>query len=183
ASSTGRRPGAPVAEASTVPTPVVTPTNASGGPVDETAVLPRVPDEDAGRRSGGRSGVSDAEVTTELPKPPVLPGAADETAVLPPVRGDEQGPADRRAPSGYFRDERPASGPGGADGPDDRTRELPRIDPGEPRRRQRSDWAEETPLDDLPTLADELLGPRDGEHEDGHGDDEDGGRGRRGRRR
>ncbi|WP_030863306.1 dTMP kinase [Streptomyces sp. NRRL S-37] len=162
-------------EAATVPTPVVTPTNASGGPVDETAVLPRVPEEDDGQRSGGRSGVSDAEVTTELPMPPVPPGAADETAVLPPVRGDEQGPADRRVPSGYFRDERPASGPEDTDVPDDRTRELPRIDPEDsPRRRQRPDWAEETPLDDLPTLADELLGPRDGE--DG---DEDGRRGRR----
>ncbi|MFF9486103.1 dTMP kinase [Streptomyces sp. NPDC014676] len=163
-------------EAATVPTPVVTPTNASGGPVDETAVLPRVPEEDAGQRSGGRSGVSDAEVTTELPMPPVPPGAADETAVLPPVRGDEQGPADRRVPPGYFRDERPASAPEGTDVPDDRTRELPRIDPeGSPRRRQRPDWAEETPLDDLPTLADELLGPRDGED----GDEDD----RRGRRR
>ncbi|OSP45277.1 hypothetical protein B7767_00540, partial [Streptomyces sp. 13-12-16] len=161
-------------EAATVPTPVVTPTNASGGPVDETAVLPRVPEEDAGQRSGGRSGVSDAEVTTELPKPPVPPGAADETAVLPPVREDGRESEDR-VPPGYFRDERPASGPEGADGPDDRTRELPRIDPEEPRRhRQRSDWAEETPLDDLPTLADELLGPRD--DEDG---DEDGRRGRR----
>ncbi|MFF5156429.1 dTMP kinase [Streptomyces sp. NPDC000348] len=163
-------------EAATVPTPVVTPTNASGGPVDETAVLPRVPEEDAGQRSG-RSGVSDAEVTTELPKPSVPPGAADETAVLPPVREDGGGSADR-VPPGYFRDERPAGGPGGTDGPDDRTRELPRVDDGgAPRRRRpRSDWAEETPLDDLPTLADELLGPRDGEHEDG---DEDGGRGRR----
>ncbi|MFC8420693.1 dTMP kinase [Streptomyces sp. NPDC057236] len=161
-------------EAATVPTPVVTPTNASGGPVDETAVLPRVPEEDAGQRSGGRSGVSDAEVTTELPKPPVPPGAADETAVLPPVREDGRESEDR-VPPGYFRDERPASGLEGADGPDDRTRELPRIDPEEPRRRrQRSDWAEETPLDDLPTLADELLGPRD--DEDG---DEDGRRGRR----
>ncbi|GHH91070.1 dTMP kinase [Streptomyces capillispiralis] len=177
------RPGAE--EAATVPTPVVTPTNASGGPVDETAVLPRVPEEDAGRRPGAR-GVSDAEVTTELPVPPVPPGAADETAVLPPVRGDEQGPADR-VPPGYFRDERPSSGYdsyggyGGSDGPEgveDRTRELPQVDPEgpEPRRRQRSDWAEETPLDDLPTLADELLGPRD----DDYGDD--GGRGRGGRR-
>ncbi|WP_217127962.1 dTMP kinase [Streptomyces sp. AC558_RSS880] len=166
-------------EAATVPTPVVTPTNASGGPVDETAVLPRVPDEDAGQRSG-RSGMSDAEATAELPKPSVPPGAADETAVLPPVREDGRGSADR-LPPGYFRDERPASGPEATDGPHDRTRELPRIDAeGAPHRRQRSDWAEETPLDDLPTLADELLGPHDGDDEQ---DDEDEGRGRRGRRR
>ncbi|EFL40039.1 integral membrane protein with kinase activity [Streptomyces griseoflavus Tu4000] len=62
---------------------MVTPTNAQGGPADETAVLPRVRVEDVARRSG-RSGASDAEVTTELPKPSV-PGAAEETAVLPAV--------------------------------------------------------------------------------------------------
>ncbi|MFF8031738.1 dTMP kinase [Streptomyces sp. NPDC016626] len=179
-------PGA-VDDALTVPTPVVTPTNASGGPVDETAVLPRVAQEEPGRRAGA-FGTADAEVTTELPKPQVAPGAADETAVLPPVRGDEQGPADR-VPPGYFRDERPAGGHDGHEGHDghdgpeearDRTRELPQVDAEDTsrRRRQRPDWAEETPLDDLPTLADELLGPRDDEY----GDGDDGGRGR-GRRR
>ncbi|MFE1839133.1 dTMP kinase [Streptomyces sviceus] len=174
-------------DAATVPTPVVTPTNASGGPVDETAVLPRVPMEkdDEGSSAGGASGAaaSDSEVTAELPQPPVPPGAADETAVLPPVpsgaadetavlppvvppgAADEtavlppvppapgQGPSDR-VPPGYFRDEQ-------------RTRELPQVDAeGTPRRRARSDWAEETPLDDLPSLADELLGPHDEEHGD-----------------
>ncbi|KUM75898.1 dTMP kinase [Streptomyces griseorubiginosus] len=194
-------------DAATVPTPVVTPTNASGGPVDETAVLPRVSmtkdDGDTDGDSRGDSGeVSDSEVTAQLPQPPVpsgaaddtavlppvtpgaadetavlppvppgaadetavlppvSPGAADETAVLPPVSGD--GPGDR-VPPGYFRDE-------------ERTRELPQVDEqGAPRRRPRSDWAEETPLDDLPSLADELLGP----HDDEYGDD----RGRRGRGR
>ncbi|CAL9486915.1 dTMP kinase [Streptomyces sp. enrichment culture] len=186
-------PGAPrpaAEDAVTVPTPVVTPTNASGGPVDETAVLPRVPgdgeDEGAGGgRRSGRPGASDSEVTAELPVPPgaaddtavlppVPPGAADETAVLPPVREESRGDTDR-VPPGYFRDERPASG---SDGPADRTRELPRIDPEDTprRRRQRSDWAEETPLDDLPTLADELLGPHEDEYGE-HGDE--GGRGRR----
>ncbi|MYS31499.1 dTMP kinase, partial [Streptomyces sp. SID7804] len=178
-----------VDEAVTVPTPVVQP-DGPGGPSDETTVLSRVRDEDAGQRSGD-SRVSDAEVTTELPKPPVPPGAADETAVLPPVppgaadetavlppvRGDEQGPADR-VPPGYFRDERPAGGYDGhhaPEGPEDRTRELPQVDPEATprRRRQRPDWAEETPLDDLPSLADELLGPRDDEY-----GDEGGGRGR-----
>jgi dTMP kinase len=54
---------------------------------------------------------------------------------------------------------------------------LPQVDEeGRPRQRPRPDWAEETPLDDLPTLADELLG--------GHDDDGDEGAGgrRRGRR-
>ncbi|MFE0457145.1 dTMP kinase [Streptomyces sp. NPDC058914] len=225
-------PAATVApDAATVPTPVVTPTNASGGPVEETAVLPRVrmdkdPVEDSrgSRGSQGSAGVagepsdapagtsgapeglgSDAEVTAELPQPPApaaaadetavlppvtSPGAADETAVLPPVRGENpahgtpapgESPADR-VPPGYFRDERPAAGP---DGSEDRTRELPQVDEeGTPRHRPRPDWAEETPLDDLPTLADELLGPRrdDAGYDDGGDEGRDDGRGR-GRRR
>ncbi|MDX3456182.1 dTMP kinase [Streptomyces sp. ME02-8801-2C] len=133
------------------------------GAADETAVLPAVPP-------------GAADETAVLP--PVVPGAADETAVLPPVRGDRAGRQDRasadRVPPGFFRDER-ADDPSGTG--EDRTRELPQLDAdGTPRRRPRSDWAEETPLDDLPTLADELLGP----HAD---DDRDEGRGRGGRRR
>ncbi|KOG08042.1 dTMP kinase [Streptomyces viridochromogenes] len=147
-----------------------------------------------GGRAGGRaSGESESEVTAKLPQPPVPSGAADETAVLPPVvpgAADETavlppvppGAADEtavlpsvsgeeradRVPPEYFRDE--VRG-------EERTREMPQVDEaGAPRRRARSDWAEETPLDDLPTLADELLGPREDEY------DEDGGRGR-GRRR
>ncbi|SHI10826.1 dTMP kinase [Streptomyces sp. 3214.6] len=183
-------------EATTVPTPVVTPTNASGGPVDETAVLPPIRmDKEPERTQPSRpSAGADAEVTAELPQPSVPPGAADETAVLPPVRG--QGPEDEtavlppvrddspsdRVPPGYFRDERSGSRP---DGGDDRTRELPQIDEsGTPRQRPRRDWAEETPLDDLPSLADELLGPHrddDGHgHDDGHDHGHDGGRGGRG---
>ncbi|MFG2573198.1 dTMP kinase [Streptomyces sp. NPDC048481] len=219
-------------EAATVPTPVVTPTNASGGPVDETAVLPPVPSDRTDRTdkeperpsrpsagssakrspAGGRdAGVTDAEVTAELPQPPRPAPAVptdDETAVLPPVRGGQgrSGPTDRRLPGpeeetavlppvrddspsdrvppGYFRDERDdrdardARGGVRPDGTDDRTRELPQLDEeGEPRHRPRPDWAEETPLDDLPTLADELLGP----HRDDDGPSE--GRGGRGRRR
>ncbi|MFE1070937.1 dTMP kinase [Streptomyces sp. NPDC058783] len=224
AAAAGPKPAAPAAadaprpkpaasapsDAATVPTPVVTPTNASGGPVEDTAVLRPVrdtPDDDRaddagdgarGPDDGGRaSGESESEVTTELPKPQVPsgpadetavlpaveprdadetavlppvtpPGAADETTVLPPVRGDD--PADR-VPPGYFREEGPA------EEAQDRTRELPRIDPDQaPPRRRRSDWAEETPLDDLPTLADELLGPHD-EDEAGRDDDGRGGKG------
>ncbi|MDR6976589.1 dTMP kinase [Streptomyces sp. 3330] len=214
------RPAAPAApavppEAVTVPTPVVTPTNASGGPVDETAVLPPIrmdkePEQPArpsgnasraGRSSGAAAG-TDAEVTAELPQPSIPPGAADETAVLPPVRGDgsadetavlppvrDENPADEtavlppvrdrdpsdRVPPGYFRDERDERDE--RDGADDRTRELPQVDEeGAPRQRPRPDWAEETPLDDLPTLADELLGPR---RDDENGNDEGRGRGRR----
>ncbi|OIJ89728.1 dTMP kinase [Streptomyces colonosanans] len=144
----------------TVPTPLVTPSDGSG---DETAVLPVQPAE------------SDAETTAKLPRPPAPQGAADETAVLPPVvpgasdetavlpavqDGGAGDPADR-VPQDFFRDERPAPRP---DGAEDRTRELPQMDSeGRPSRRPRPDWAEETPLDDLPTLADELLGPREDE--------------------
>ncbi|MFE7853997.1 dTMP kinase [Streptomyces sp. NPDC057403] len=210
-----KQPAAPTVppEAPTAPTPVVTPTNASGGPVEETAVLRPVRDEEprGGRRGDRAAGESESEVTAKLPQPPapagaadetavlppvvpgaadetavlppvppgaaddtavlppVAPGAADETAVLPPVRGED--PSDR-VPQGYFRDE--PAGPARPDGTEDRTREMPQLDAeGAPRRRARSDWAEETPLDDLPTLADELLGP----HQDGH--DDDAGRGRR----
>ncbi|MGW3206211.1 dTMP kinase [Streptomyces sp. NPDC001135] len=178
---------------------------------EETTVLRPVRDERDGRgRADGRRDAagpaeprSEAEVTAELPQPPAVPGAADETtvlppvaqgaadettvlprvpgaadetAVLPPVRGDA--PVDR-VPSGFFRDERPAAGP---DGSEDRTREMPQIDAdGSPRRRPRPDWAEETPLDDLPSLADELLGSYD-ERNPGERDEEQGrrGRGRRG---
>ncbi|MFI6486713.1 dTMP kinase [Streptomyces sp. NPDC050564] len=223
---TGAPAGAPAAapapdNETTVPTPVVTPTNASGGPVDETAVLRPVRADQspaafrsgagegyAGARShtredtaGSRSGARpDGEETAKLPKPPVPEGAADETAVLPPVAqgaaddetavlppvrdgragaspgastaGAASGDPADRVPPGFFRDERPAPRPGGSG---DRTRELPQVDDeGAPRRRPRSDWAEETPLDDLPTLADELLGPRE---------DDDWDEGRGGRRR
>ncbi|MEU6325786.1 dTMP kinase [Streptomyces sp. NPDC047049] len=159
------------------------------GAADETAVLPSVRDpHDAW---SGRGAGSDAE----------------ETAVLPPVRGDgargEDGrgdaPADR-VPPWMFRKETPPAAHGGsgtasghsaapAESHVERTRELPQIDPatGHPveppqRSRPRPEWAEETPLDDLPTLADELLGPRGDDEADDAADDHGrrGGRGRRG---
>jgi dTMP kinase len=314
AAATGPKPAAPPAagsarrtppEAATVPTPLVTPTNAAGGPVEDTAVLRPVREESDGPADGaaghrddasshrddatGRRAAeeppapSEAEATAELPMPPVPPGAAgpagsadetavlpqvdprvaeesaapgaadetavlpqvdpgatdetavlppvppgaagpaDETAVLPPVAPGAAGPADEtavlppvrrddpadRVPPGYFRDEhrdghqdeyrdrrQDEHRDGGADGSgggNDRTRELPQVDPGAVDagpaadrargRRRRSDWAEETPLDDLPTLADELLGPHadDPDDEDRGGRGGRGGRGRRGR--
>ncbi|MFJ9818816.1 dTMP kinase [Streptomyces sp. NPDC101151] len=152
-----------------LPQPPVAP-----GAVDETAVLPPVPARDRAVRPPVAPGAADETAVL----PPVTPGAVDETAVLRPVRGDA--PADRMPP-GLFRDERPAAGP---DGSEPRTREMPQVDAdGTPRRRPRSDWAEETPLDDLPTLADELLGSYD-EQEYGEPGEDPGrqgrGRGRRG---
>ncbi|MER7947690.1 dTMP kinase [Streptomyces sp. NPDC096079] len=147
----------------TVETPVVKPGNAAAGRPDEVTV--ETPVVKPGTARAGKPQAAPAErpeaETAVLPQIRD-PRDADETAVLPPVR-DHRGsdPADR-VPQGIFRDEaggrNERSEPQGAN---DRTRELPQLDEnGRPRRR--SDWAEETPLDDLPTLADELFGP----HED-----------------
>ncbi|MGW1514025.1 dTMP kinase [Streptomyces sp. NPDC002394] len=138
----------------TVPTPVVKPDVPTVSPEEVTVETPVVRPE---------------EETAVMPQIRD-PRAVDETAVLPSVRDPRaSAPADR-VPQGIFRDER--DGRDGRDEPhgaNDRTRELPQLDEnGRPRRR--SDWAEETPLDDLPTLADELFGPHD---------DEDGGPRRR----
>lgn len=89
-------------------------------PVDETAVMPKVP-------------------------------AADETAVLPKVE-PKAVPVEDRVPPGLFRDETPAS----PVSPAETTRELPVAEP-----RPRPSWAEETPMDDLPSLTDTLLGSRE----------------------
>ncbi|MET9397539.1 dTMP kinase [Kitasatospora sp. NPDC002965] len=116
---------------------------APGVPADETTVLPRVP----------------ADETAVLPRVP-----ADETAVLPRVEPGRRGDA---VPPGLWRDERPADAPPAdrpADRPVDSTRELPVVDPQQPpatESRPRPDWAEETPMDDLPSLTDTLLGSRD----------------------
>ncbi|MFJ4738184.1 dTMP kinase [Streptomyces sp. NPDC088775] len=173
----------------TVPTPIVNPND----------VTQQVPAPDGSSKSSSRSSssFSDEAETAMIPKIQDRPdrsdrsGAADETTVLPQVRDvRDANPADR-VPRGIFRDERPAGS--AAESENERTRELPQIDDphaGAPRpaqnhwdgqerpaRRPRPDWAEETPLDDLPTLADELLG----DHRDQH-DDEDPGRSGRGRR-
>ncbi|MFB8031700.1 dTMP kinase [Streptomyces sp. NPDC056004] len=157
----------------TVPTPIVNPNDVTqqvpapdSSPSDEaeTAMIPKIHDR------SGRAGGSGAA------------GAADETTVLPPVR--ETNPADR-IPRGIFRDERPVGS--APESENERTRELPQVggweDQQNPEHRERSgrrprpEWAEETPLDDLPTLADELLG----DHRD-QPDDEGSGRSGRGRR-
>lgn len=133
---------APAPKAAPAPAP-------KGAPVDETAVLPKVEDG------------ADAETTRELPRPGRGKPAVEETAVLPTVDGTavlpviEDGGADAeetavlpkaddptaRVPQGLFRDENDSA----------QTREL----------RPRPDWAEETPLDDLPSLTDSLLGSRE----------------------
>ncbi|MYQ87489.1 MULTISPECIES: dTMP kinase [unclassified Streptomyces] len=172
----------------TVPTPIVNPND----------VTQQVPAPDGS--SSSTSSSSDEAETAMIPKiqdRSDRAGAADETTVLPQVRDiRDANPADR-VPRGIFRDERPAGS--AAESENERTRELPQIDDphaGAPRpaqnhwdgqehqerpaRRPRPDWAEETPLDDLPTLADELLGDHRDQHDDG--DPGRSGRGRRPRR-
>ncbi|MFJ6729625.1 dTMP kinase [Streptomyces sp. NPDC091281] len=210
------KPSAPsAAEALTVPTPVVKPgdregasgargsdrpgsdgpgSGARGSDAEVTAELPTPADPartpGAGAETAVLPPVRDARAADDTAVlPPVRPeSAVEETAVLPPVRADRP---DDRVPRGFFRDERPAERTAERDEPaEDRTRELPQVDEeGVPRRRPRPDWAEETPLDDLPTLADELLGPHrddDDPHDGrggGSGEQGGGGRGRgRGRR-
>ncbi|MEV4558366.1 dTMP kinase [Kitasatospora sp. NPDC049285] len=111
---------------------------ASGG---STAVLPVVPAVPAADETAVLPAVPGTEETAVLPAVP----AADETAVLPKAEPKaspkpEDGAADR-VPPGLFRDEDDST----------RTREL----------RPRPDWAEETPMDDLPSLTDSLLGSRE----------------------
>ncbi|MEV5203786.1 dTMP kinase [Streptomyces sp. NPDC053720] len=172
----------------TVPTPIINPNDvtqqvpapdgsssspsAPSSDEAETAMIPKIHDRPGGSGRSGGSGSSGSSGAA---------GAADETTVLPPVRDTD--PADR-IPRGMFRDERPAAS--APEGENERTRELPQVGGWEGRqhsehqersgRRPRPDWAEETPLDDLPTLADELLG-------DHHDQQDDGGQGRSGRGR
>nr|WSX50591.1 dTMP kinase [Streptomyces sp. NBC_00974] len=130
----------PAAETSVLP-----PVRATG-PTDETAVLPPVRPSGTGPGTGAGSGGA----------PAAGPPRAQHSASRPTAQRPAENPADR-VPPGIFRD-----------GGNDATRELPLLgEDGRPRR-TRSDWAEETPLDDLPTLADELLGRRR-DDEDGEG--------------
>ncbi|WP_431984101.1 dTMP kinase [Streptomyces qinglanensis] len=118
----------------------------SGPSDDETTVLPQVSDGSGGQNG---EGTADSDATTVLPRV-AEPQDAGETAVLPQVD-----PRERYADA----DSAPGSGSASAaDDAEDRTRELPQVDEGE---RPRPSWAEDTPMDDVPTLADELLGPHD----------------------
>ncbi|MFB6941917.1 MULTISPECIES: dTMP kinase [unclassified Streptomyces] len=186
----------PIVSPNDVTQPVPSPATPTA-PSDEaeTAMIPKIHD-----RSERSDRPDRADPSDQRSDRPGAAGAADETTVLPPVRDtrDSRGawnardanPSDR-VPRGIFRDERPADA--APERENERTRELPQMgDPGagtpqpvqdhwngqegqERRgRRPRPDWAEETPLDDLPTLADELLGD--------HRDDEGSGPSGRGRR-
>ncbi|MER5488041.1 dTMP kinase, partial [Streptomyces sp. NPDC002812] len=141
----------------TVPVPKADP---AAGPADETAVLPPVRATGPADETAVLPPVRPTGTGEAAPTRPAAPRAS-YSASRPTAQRPEENPADR-VPPGIFRD----SG-------NDATRELPLLadvtEDGRPRR-PRSDWAEETPLDDLPTLADELLGPRrDDEDDQGRG--------------
>ncbi|MEU9761261.1 dTMP kinase [Streptomyces sp. NPDC047987] len=167
----------------TVPTPIVDPndvtqqvpsptTRPARSDDAETAILPPVRDEQPPVRDTPRP--RDTGSARDAREPRDAWGARDAWSA---------DPADR-VPRGIFRDERPSAG-SAAESENERTRELPQIDDsyaggagpqqtqdhwdGQERRarRPRPDWAEETPLDDLPTLADELLGDRRGDEDPG----------------
>ncbi|MGA5702090.1 dTMP kinase [Peterkaempfera bronchialis] len=146
------------------------------GGVDPDGATTEISEEDrlaAVEAAGPPPRVSPAEKTAPIPRfqpGPGLPGSpgspADETAVLPRVPGTPAGadkPVDR-APSWLWRPDPQA--PAGEQ-PVERTREMPAVGPealaapGDRPSRPRPDWAEETPLDDLPSLTDRLLGPRE----------------------
>lgn len=119
----------------------------------------------------------DGQDTTQLPRydgpgggqgsgPAPAPAQEDETTVMPAVRPDAPSEAADRT-----REMPQYPGDAGA-----QAAQAPQPEAEEARpQRRRPEWAEETPLDDMPTLADELLGPRD----DGDEDWQDDGRGGR----
>ena len=120
-----------------------TPGTAPGRPdAAETAVLPPVRDGRPGAPTGCRRGCS----ARRRRMPPTARGVRTGRHRRPPPSRASSAPANSRRST--------------RDGP-------PRGDRAA--RRPRPEWAEETPLDDLPTLADELLGPRATRSEDGAG--------------
>ncbi|MFE6049496.1 dTMP kinase [Kitasatospora sp. NPDC056446] len=121
--------------------------------------------------SGSAAGAVDA--TAKLPVVPA--SAVDETAVLPRIPAE----ADRTAVLPRVEPDRPVDGTrelpviGGEAAAEPRQQSRPQARPQRPTRseaqpapqpaaeRQRPEWAEETPMDDLPSLTDTLLGSHD----------------------
>jgi dTMP kinase len=106
---------------------------------ERTAVLPKATEAPVERAEKARTEAPRAKEPVDRAEAPV-----ERTAVLPPVR-----PVEERMPPGLWRPE---------PGPAERTRELPTADQPRP---SRPSWAEETPMDDLPSLTDSLLGTRE----------------------
>ncbi|UUY49006.1 dTMP kinase [Streptomyces yangpuensis] len=149
--------------------------------VTQTVPVPKIDPRSASASSSASSSAPSSAVDETAVLPPVRPsgtgagsgsGGPARSATRPTARRPEEDPADR-VPSGIFRDSS-----------NDRTRELPVLDDDGRPSRPRPDWAEETPLDDLPTLADELLGRhRDDAYDEYDGEGNEGDDGARGKRR
>ncbi|WP_016906412.1 dTMP kinase [Streptomyces xiaopingdaonensis] len=139
------------------------PPAAPDGTEADTAKLPQVPGSGTGRRHSlskePKAEWPSSEETRPLPQAE-WPG--EETTVLPQVPEEETPrPEGSEADTAEWQFRREGFA---AAELEERTRELPQVDPeAQKPRRPRPEWAEETPLDDVPSLADELLGP--------HGDD------------
>ncbi|RCG14191.1 dTMP kinase [Streptomyces reniochalinae] len=132
----------------TTETPPVQPAPAPDGSEADTAQIPQVSE-----REEPSAAEPDVEDTAQLPRPAVAPSAEDETTVLPKVSDDETTVLPK-----VSEDETTVLPKISQDGEEDRTRELPQV---EENGRPRPSWAEDTPMDDAPTLADRLLGPHD----------------------
>ncbi|NLU75532.1 dTMP kinase [Streptomyces sp. HNM0575] len=131
----------------------------------DTAKLPQPEDEQGGDRGSGGSGASGGYGEYDAERTHVMPQAQqdEDTTLLPRVPAEEQGreqDREQRREQGRGQGREQGRDQGrGQDRQQDRTREMPQVDPGSGRgERPRPDWAEETPLDDVPSLADELLG-------------------------
>lgn len=138
-------------------------------PLDRTAVLPKVPSSD-GDTSGARGAGARAAGAGEDAEGAIA-GATDRTSVLPKVESGPDQTRELRVPAA------PASPAGEADPAEEPAAAV----------RPRPSWAEETPMDDLPSLTDTLLGSREewaqweqpGPDEDADGDGRGKGRKRR----
>lgn len=131
-------------------------------------IEPKTPERPESSESSESSGPSGRSGASEAAKTAVLPQAGKP--------GRSEDPVDR-VPDWLFRPEEPEESEerraASADPDSERTRELPPVDtgpanrPGAAARKpwRRPEWAEGTPRDDdaeAPTLADDLLGRRDG---------------------
>ena len=183
----GPPPQTPSAQAAS-PAPSVPPATGPAAPKRGRAVTPPAtsPEE--------RTAVM-PQVQAAAPSTPSTP-PADQNRLLPrswrvarPKSGES---VQEGSPDWLFRPEdgQPPQ-PTRQHPPVERTTEMPLVDPAAPdapaaQPQQRSggryDWAEETPLDDLPSLTDELLGSRDEWSQWDGGDDEADGKGRKGKR-
>ena len=155
-------------------------------PEDRTAVLPKVPSSPPRTMPPKAAPPRTAPPQAGPPVPPAASG--DQNRRLPkswrvarPKSGES---VQEGSPEWLFRPEDGRPTPP-AHPPVERTTEMPIVGPDAPPspRGGRYDWAEETPLDDLPSLTDELLGSRDEWSQwDGGEDEAGGGKGGRSKR-